>query len=355
MKTNLENKKIFKQYDKGKVLTSIKLLPEQCRQAQREAAKIRLPAAYKKVKNIVVCGMGGSALASHLIRQLFAERLKVPLEIINDYHLPKYAGKDSLVFGISYSGQTEETITAIGQAKQKGARIFVITSGGKMAAMADQFSWPCYVFKPFFNPSAQPRLGLGYSLISQIQILRKLNLLDITEIELEKALTFLEKSSSEFKETKKHNPAKRMAYRFHKKNPVIFAGNFLLGNAHIISNQINENAKNFACYFALPELNHHLLEGLKHPSLRSNFIFFLLKSRLDRPVIQKRFFVTENILNKMKLPVISLDIKGNSFLGQSLWLLAFGGFLSYYLAMLNRENPSLIPWVDFFKKKLAGS
>ncbi|MFH1367452.1 MAG: SIS domain-containing protein [Patescibacteria group bacterium] len=350
---NLENKKAFKKYDKGQVLESIKLLSKQCRQAQREADKITLPAAYKQVKNIVICGMGGSSLASHLIGQLFAERLSVPFEIINDYQLPKYVDHDSLVFGISYSGQTEETIEAIKQAQTMKARILVITTGGQLAVLAKKFFWPSYVYKPVFNPSAQPRLGLGYSLISQIQILRNLNLLNISETELEKALKFLETSGDEFKETKKNNLAKRTAYKFLSKIPVIFSGNYFLGNAHIISNQINENAKNFACYFALPELNHHLLEGLRHPSLHSDFVFFLLKSRLDRPVIKKRFSVTEKILNKMKLPVFSINIKGENYLSQGLWLLVFGGFLSFYLAMLNKEDPSLIPWVNFFKKKLA--
>lgn len=352
MKKNLENKKLFQKYDPGQALISIKRLAWQCRQAQKESRRLKFPTRYQRKENIIVCGMGGSALGSDIIRTALADRLKVPFHIINDYQLPAFVDRRSLVMIISYSGTTEETITAGQAAINRGLPVIIITSGGRLAQQAKKYHLPAYIFKPSFNPSGQPRLGLGYSVISQIQILRRLNLINLSENELEKAISFLEKSTKKFEETIKDNPAKEIAYKLYGRIPVIFSSLPTLGNAHAFTNQINENAKNFACYYPLPELNHHLLEGITHPSSINNFSYLLLNSELDSPAIKTRFLVTKKVLDKKKFKSITLKLAGPDRLSQALWILSFGSFVSYYLALLNQENPAKIPWVNFFKKEL---
>ncbi|MFA5070284.1 MAG: bifunctional phosphoglucose/phosphomannose isomerase [Patescibacteria group bacterium] len=349
----LENKNIFQKYDSGKVLSSLEQLPKQCRQAQKETKNLKFPAEYRRVRNILVCGMGGSGLGSDLIRNVFASRLRVPLNINADYDLPDYVDKDSLVVASSYSGNTEETLVACRAALKRGSKLLVISAGGKLAGFARHRRLPAYIFTPNFNPSGQPRLGLGYSVISQTEIFRKLNILRISEKEIESAIGFLESSINDFSIAARNNPAKQIAYRFFRKVPVIFSGNSLLGSAHVLANQINENAKNYVSFYALPELNHHLLEGLTHPTVLRQFTFLLLESNLDSPAVKKRFSVTRKILAKKKLEATTLVAKGRDRFSQALWLMLFGGFASFYLAMLNQENPSLIPWVDFLKRELA--
>lgn len=353
MKINLENKKIYKKYDPGQAFISIKLLSWQCRQAQKEIKRLKLPRLSQKVENVVICGMGGSALAGDIIRTSLADQLKAPFYLVNDYRLPPFVGRQSLVIAVSYSGNTEETLAATREAIKRKCPIVIITSGGQLAKLARKFRVPAYIFKPFFNPSGQPRLGLGYPLVGEIQILRRLNLLNLSENKLEEAIKFLEKSAKKFAETLKENPAKKIAYELYGRIAVIFSSGYLAGNAHVFANQINENAKNFACYFILPELNHHLLEGIKHPSSISNFTYLFLESDSDSRALINRFSVTKKVLEKKKFKTIIIKTLGQDRLSQAFWILLFGSFVSFYLAILNRENPANIPWVNFFKKELA--
>lgn len=355
MRLLLNNKKIFEKYDTGQVLVSVKNLGKQCLQAQKETKKIKLPKSYKLARQIVIGGMGGSNIGGDLIRSTFLDDLKIPLQIVADYKLPKFVNKDCLVIASSYSGETEEAVSLFQEARKRKCYLFIITSGGKLTGLAKRYKIPAYIFKPFFNPSGQPRLGLGYLVMSQLLIFKKLNFINISDEGINEAVKFLEKSSKGFYENikRRNNLAKKIAFQFYNKIPIIFAGNYLLGNAHIFSNQINENAKNFACYFALPELNHHLLESLMHPLFLHRFSFLLLESNLDLPQIKKRSRVTKKILQIKKLEVNSIKVSGPDRLSQSFWLLSFGGFVSFYLALLNKENPVLIPWVDFLKKELT--
>ena len=137
-----------------------------------------------------------------------------------------------------------------------------------------------------------------------------------------------------------------------EKVPVIVASEHLCGNAHIFRNQTNENAKNFASSSLIPELNHHLMEGLVHPEARIlKFVF--LKSSLYSEVIKKRFDLTEDVVRQNKNDVVSIEAEGSSKLEQMLYVLAFGGYLTFYLAILYGQDPSLIPWVDYFKEQLS--
>lgn len=135
--------------------------------------------------------------------------------------------------------------------------------------------------------------------------------------------------------------------------PVLLSSNDFLGNLHVLANQLQENAKNFAAYYALPEMNHHLIEGLSHPDLLKKFLFIFLPSNLLPSRLKKRFKITKNILGKKNLKSINVDLKGKDFLSQSFYLLTLGSFVSFYLAVLNQKDPQKIPLVDYFKKQLS--
>ncbi len=355
MKRSLENLQKIKSYNTGKIIESIKSLSEQGFQSLTEVSKIKFPKNYYQVDKVVVAGMGGSSIGTDLIRKTLADKIRVFIEINNNYNLPNFADKKTLIISSSYSGNTEEVISATKEALKKKLPLIIITTGGKLARLAKNKKIPAYIFEPFYNPSNQPRMGLGYSIAGQIEILRKLKLIDISKKEIVAALTFLNKSVKEFSKERPlaKNRAKKTAQNIFGKTPVFFTSNYFSGNAHILSNQINENSKNFSSYYSFPELNHHLLEGLTHPEKMKNFIFISLESELDKPSIKKRQKVTKKILQKKKLKYLTLKLSGSDILSQSFWLLGFGSYLSFYLAVLNNEKPHLIPWVDLLKKELA--
>lgn len=336
---------LIKKLDKGNILGSIKDLSLQCQQAWDEVKKIKLPSAYKNIENIVVCGMGGSNIGTDFLRNVFYREIKYPVLIVNDYQLPGYVSSKSLVIISSYSGNTEESLFGLKEAQKRKSKIIIITAGGKLVHIARRKKIPAYIFAPIHNSSNQPRMGLGYSIMGQLCLLKKLNLVKVEGKEIQKAIADLPK-------TKVEEKAKILAQKIYQKMPIIVGAEFLSGNAHILANQINENAKNFADYFLLPELNHHLMEGLKFPS-KKIIIFLFLESKNYSKVIKKRIAVTKQVLNKAKLRHLSYNTFGKGKLSEGLEVLSAGSYISFYLSLLNNINPSAIPTVDYFKKELA--
>ena len=143
-----------------------------------------------------------------------------------------------------------------------------------------------------------------------------------------------------------------MAHDLAGKMPIIITGEFLAGNAHALRNQFNENAKNFAAYLTLPELNHYAMEGLAKPAGVNNLIFLFFDSALYSPRVQTRNKLTKQVIVKNKIASASYNLKGKTKLDQSLEMLALGSWTTYYLAEINNVDPAAIPWVDWFKKEL---
>jgi len=352
----LDNINKIKGLDKQNMLGSIESLGLQCRQAWDDVKKVKIPKNYKNINKILINGMGGSGLGGHIINSLFREELKVPLQVINSYRLPAYVDKKTLYIISSYSGTTEEPISTFLQARKKGAKIMVICSGGKLEKIAKKYNLPGYIFTPRFNPCGQPRMGLGYSIIGQVALLKKCGWLNISEQEFNEAvnsIVFLHKKFG-VKKSIKNNESKKTAQKLLNKIPIIVGAGHLSGGAHVIANQINENSKVFSNYHLISELNHHLMEGMRFPRANpKNLFFFFIESDLYLPRIKKRFLVTKKILNKYKIPFKVHKVDGRSKLSQVFSTLLFGSYMNFYLAIQYNIDPSPIPWVDFFKKELA--
>lgn len=351
----LDNLQKIKKLDSGRVLDSIEALGSQISQAWQEVKGLKLPLTFKNFDKIVVNGMGGSALGADIIRSLFADRLKAPLILINSYHLPKCLDSKTLYIMSSYSGTTEEVLYSLAQARRKQAKTFGIASGGRLGDLIRRKKISGYIFNPQSNPSGQPRMGLGYSLGAQLGVLKKVGLLDITKQEIKGSLAGLARLHRKFGALNpaKNNPAKKLAAFLRNKIPLAVAAEFLSGNAHVFANQINENAKNFANYFLISELNHHLLEGLSFPRANAGqltFVFF--DSGLYFPLNHKRLLITRDVATKNKIKSFYYRLSAPDKLSQVLEMLVFGSYASFYLAILNNVNPSKIPWVDYFKAKL---
>ena len=348
----------IKKLDKGNMLGSILRLADQFRQAWKQVKELPINESCSLAKNVVISGMGGSALGSRIIDSLLSDRVRTPIEIVNDYRLPNYVNNETLVVISSYSGNTEETISAFEDAQRKNARIFGITTGGRLSDLLKENKIDSYVFKPINNPSQQPRMGLGYSISATLAVLSYCNFIHLDDDEMEVAIKTLEEFVKEFslEIPADRNLAKSLSVKLKDAIVVLIASEHLIGAAHAFKNQLNENAKVFSTLFDLPELNHHLMEGLRNPvSIKKLLHFVFLESDLYLNKVTKRYPITKEVIEENDVPVSVYKLRSEKKLDQILEVLALGSYVSFYLAMLYHIDPSPIPWVDYFKKRLTSS
>lgn len=347
--TNLDDVGAMNQKDPSGVLRSTGLFADQCQQAWTESSKIVFGDTYKNIYNIVVCGMGGSRFTPRTIKELYKKKIKEPYEIVEDYSLPAYVDHDTLVILSSYSGTTEEVLACGADAKKRGARITAVSQ----TKITDS---PAYVFDPKFNPCGQPRIGSGYMLMGHLGILKSLNLVDVEDKEVTGAIAFARTVAKKYSPEipTKQNPAKQLAIFLKDKHPFIITAEFLKGFGNGFANQINETAKMISDYRYLSELNHHLLEGLKHPeTLHQNAIFIFFLSHCYSGPIQRRIPITKDVVEKQHVATYDITLTGPDKISQVLEAFTLSAFATFYLAMLYDSDPVAIPWVDYFKAELG--
>lgn len=351
----LDDISLISKLDKNNSLTSIRNLARQIEFVFNDASLFNFNFS-RKYDLVVVCGMGGSNYGARIARSLYAQEIPIPIEIISDYTLPKYVSDKSLVICISYSGETEETLACLGEALERNLDVIGISRGGSLAQILKSENKIYYTFNDELNPSLQPRLGQGYLIFALMAVLVKLNLLKINPLEVKNLAEFIANINRTLDSTvlTKENMAKKLALISFERSINLIAADFLEGAVHAVRNPLNETGKQFANYFILPEVNHHLLEGIGIPkSLRTQSLFILINSKFYPPKIQKRLKLTEEVIKKNGIPLEIIELSGDNKLNQVFELIQIGSFLSFYLAILNGKNPAEIPWVDYFKKKLS--
>ncbi|EKE01279.1 MAG: hypothetical protein ACD_21C00174G0002 [uncultured bacterium] len=323
------------------------MLAEQIRHAWSQTSSLQLSADYKKCQNIVVFGMGGSALAADILSTIFSDQLSVPLLTVHDYNIPAYVTADSFVVLSSYSGTTEETLAAAKTILTITKHVVVVTTGGELKNFMETQQLPGYCIEPTYNPCGQPRIAVGYAVVGLLRILTVAGYVTCVDQDIDDVIHYLEGNRELLRDA-----GKELAQRLTGKMPVFTGSEFLLGNLHTVTNQTNENGKNFACWFAIPELNHHLMEGLGFPTTTKQLHFVFVESHLYHERVQKRYVVTRQVLDKQKIAYDSFVPTATTKLMQSFEVLQWGSYVSFYLAINNQVDPSPIPWVDFFKHAL---
>lgn len=355
----LDDLEKIKKLDKSNLLGSVQQLRLQLKQTKEELADLKIPKSYSEVENIVVNGMGGSRLGARVTQRLFEDRLKIPVYLIGSYDLPAFVNDKTLLIISTYSGNTEEPLNTIKEAFKRKAKILVFAQNGRLAKLAKQKKLPGYYgFIPKHNPCNQPRMGLGYQLLGTILMLSKCDLIKISSHEIDELVKFIGKVKSKYdiNVLTNKNLAKKIAKKVHEKIPVLVAAEFLMGALHVWRNQTSENSKQISVYYEIPELNHYLLEGMSFPKTNPKSLFFVfIKSSFYHHRNQKRIEITKKVLDGYKIKRLDVKLTGKTKLMQVFELIQFGSFVSFYLSMLNSLDPSPIPWVDYFKKKLAAS
>lgn len=351
----LDSRSDIQKLDSKNMLGSLEQLANQVQSILQESNTIQIPNSYKQCRSIVIAGMGGSTLGSHIIKSVFYEELAIPCEIVNGYKLPAYVNEETFVLISSYSGTTEEALACFEQALEKKSCVMVITSGGVLQEQARKKSVPAFIFFTKHNPCGSPRMGLGYSIVGQMILLGKIGFISFSEKDAQEIVEVLQKYETLYgadNETTK-NIAKQIAQDLVQKSVWFVGSEHLVGSAHVGANQINENAKRFAGYFVIPELNHHLLEGMMFPKTNQDTLaVVLLQSALYDKRIKKRYEITEHILKKNNILHTSYVLQEKTFLAQVAEALVFTSYVSYYSALLENIDPTAIPFVDYFKEQL---
>lgn len=302
------------------------------------------------ITNVVLAGMGGSALAG-LLSTTWPD-YHVPFEIVRDYEAPSYISPSTLFIASSYSGNTEETLSALEQAEAAQAQIIVIASGGKLQEIATAKNFP-FEQLPL---ASQPRFGVLYGLKALVTILERAGLVKTAEAEksLHIAAETLKKAIQDWLPTipTKDNPAKRLALELMGKSVIVYAGPKLFPAAYKWKISFNENAKNLAWCNQLPEFNHNEFLGWTSHPVNKPYAVIDLRSKLEHPRVQKRFAVTERLLSGKRPAPHIVEVQGETILEQLLWSIALGDFVSLYLALLNGLNPTPVDLIEKFKTSL---
>lgn len=352
----LDDINIYKNLDTSNIFSSIGKLPDQINFSWNETDKVldKCNIDFKSISNIVFSGMGGSALGAKFVKSLFLNQIRTPLEIVNDNKMPFFANANTLTIISSYSGNTKETVEALHDAVSKNNKIIGITAGGELEELFTRFGISFLKIDPSLNPCGQPRLGVGYTIGFFLKILQKSGTLSIDNESIENAIKTCGVYLENFDIRIPHdtNPAKKLAFLMKNKAIVLVASKHLVGVTQVMKNQINENAKAFAVNFEVPELDHHLLEGLKNPGEMSKLgHFVLLQSKNYDGDTKKRFKIVADILEKQGYTQSFYETRSENKIDDAFECLTLGSFVSYYLAILYNQNPTPIPWVDYFKKE----
>ncbi len=346
----IESVERIRQADPEGMLDRIKELPNQVRDAWAIAQRARIPPAYGDVRSIVVSGMGGSAIGGDLAAALVAGELKVPMSVHRDYGLPAYVGRDSLVIASSYSGNTEETLSAFEDARKRGAKVIAITTGGRLAELATAAGFPVVTF----SYAARPRATLGYSLTLVLGVLAKMGLVRDLASDVDRALADVAKLQERVHEGARTNDAKKLAAALSGKIPFVYGAGVMGVMARRVKGQLNENAKEWAAYDVLPELDHNAVVGFPQPPVAKQAIAVLiLRSSGDLGRHRVRWEVTKELLDQAGIEHHSLELPGATALSETLQMTYYTDHVSFYVALLNGADPSPNRSIDFLKDRLA--
>jgi len=339
-------------YDTEDMYGKIAGFPAQLNQGYQIGKSADLPDLnLDAIKNIVVCGLGGSAIGGDLVRTYLAYRIKIPFYICRHYLLPEFVDSSSLCILSSYSGNTEETLSAYDHAKARSAELIAITSGGKLKekALADGYK---VITIP---PGYPPRAALGFSFMPMLVALTRLGFVGDIDSEIEAMISFLDENVKNYLIEKPDNPAMVTAQKMVGKIPLIYAGQDHVDAVAVrFKGQICENSKQLAFFNFFPEFNHNELVGwgLVEP-FKDKLFAIILEDKDDYERISLRMKIVAGIIREKGVEVMEFKSSGPNLLARMFSIIQFGDFASYYLALLNKIDPTPVKVIDFLKKELA--
>ncbi len=351
---NLDNLPIYRQLDTSGMLDRLHEFPEQCERAWEKVSKFDLPREYTRIDKVIILGMGGSAIGADVVRRLALAEGKASVWVHRDYGLPPLIDENTLVIASSYSGNTEETLSAFTESLKTPSRKLVLTTGGKLKSLAEKEGIPVFVI----DYHAPPRAAFPHSFIPLVGIFQQLGLLADKSADLQEAIQVLNRLAKDFAETTPlvSNPAKQLATKLWGHVVVIYGAEILSEIARRWKTQFNENSKTWAFFELFPEINHNAVVAYDFPAQVKKRIFvILLHSALFHPRNMIRYEATSELLAKAGISHEFAEAVGESTLAQMMSLVLLGDYVSFYLSILNRIDPTPVDSIDFIKQYLARS
>jgi glucose/mannose-6-phosphate isomerase len=349
---NLDSLSVHRKYDPSGMLGHLKRFPEQCHSAWSKVMNYGLPSEYGQINKVVILGMGGSAIGGEVVSNLLMSESSVPVWVHRDFDLPKFIDDKTLAIAVSYSGNTEETLSAVNLLLQTPAKKLILTSGGKLGELAEKEN----IFFSIIDYPAPPRATFPYMFASLVGIFNKLGLLSETAADMTQAINALMRMVDELDVTvpTESNRAKQLAQKLHGNIVVTYGAGVFSGVARRWKTQFNENSKNWAFFELFPELIHNAIVGYSHPVQAKKRLFsVLLRGPSLHPRIRVQYEMVMKILEENEIPFEVVDGVGDNPFTRILGLILLGDFTSYYLAILNRADPTPVPQIDLIKQFMS--
>ena len=298
----------------------------------------------KPINKIVISGMGGSALPGDLVKLYLKDDIDIPIEVSRNYYLTTPVNRETLIFCISFSGNTEETLASYEEAKKEEVSVVIITYDGKLEEIAKKDSLPLVkLIKE--SPTFQPRSATGYMFAAIINVL--INSGIVSERHREE----IEILDGKLQAFDFESQSKDLAKKLKGKIPLIYASDRFKALARIWKIKFNENSKTQAFWNYFPELNHNEMVGFT--DLQGKYQIIILKDKDDHPRVEKRMAITAELLKEKGLETTIIDIQGQDLLTKIFSTLMLGDWISYYLALEYGIDPTPVKMVEDFKKRMA--
>lgn len=349
----LDDLKQIKEIDKSNMFKDLERFPEQIEESEEIVNSTNLPSLFK-IDNIIISGMGGSAISGDILQELFRDRIDIPIYVNRQYDLPKWANKNTLVISQSYSGNTEETLSAFKHACQKHCKIIAISSGGKLEEFCEKREIP-FIKIP---SGIQPRAATGYILFSAIYALRKTGAVshDISS-EIQETIEVLK----EFRKTNKldvkesENLSKQLSKKILNKIPQVYGFTFYTPIAKRWCTQFNENSKIICRFDEVSESNHNdIVAWSMNPDVTKKFTCILLRDHETESIyISTRLNFMKKLFGDVAADVIEVSVKGKKRLAKMMYAMYLGDYISCYIAVLRKIDPSPVEAIAELKNELA--
>ncbi|MCJ7745295.1 MAG: bifunctional phosphoglucose/phosphomannose isomerase [Actinobacteria bacterium] len=339
--------------DASGMLGALERFPRQVREAiEIGQGPVELPSA-EGLKAVVVLGMGGSGISGDVVASLTANSLRVPMATVKGYTLPEFVDENTLVFAVSYSGNTEETLDCVEGALERGAPVVAVASGGKLAEIAAERDLPLFQVPAGF----QPRAALGYLFVPVLSALERIGLVHGLVGEVGAACEMLEERVREYGVAMPldDNPAKRLARDLVGFLPVVYGLEGPLAVAALRwKDQFNENSKVPAFYNWFPELNHNETVGWQHlEDIGSRCHLIVLREQDEHPRVTRRIAITVDLIKDNVAHVTHVLARGSSQVERLLDLVCFGDHTSVFLALALEQDPTPVARIEELKRRLA--
>ncbi|HVN67181.1 MAG TPA: bifunctional phosphoglucose/phosphomannose isomerase [Candidatus Sulfotelmatobacter sp.] len=348
----LDSEEAIGKIDTRGMLGVVARLPEMVAEAERFADGVTV-AKKGEIDKVVVLGMGGSAIAGDLAADLLYKKCPVPIITNRQYTLPEYVGEKSLIVALSYSGDTEETLSAAREAERRKLPLICVTSGGKLKELAEKGRYPLFLIPTGY----QPRAALPFMLVPLLVALAKLGIIPPVADEIRETGALLQKLVNEYGLARpaRNNPVKQAAKKMLGKVPVLFGSVGTTGGAATrLKTQLNENSKMTALVGLFPELDHNEIVNLAELKREAhNFSLLVLRDEEDNERVKKRIEITKSLVTRQVGGVSEIVSQGKNKLARLFSLIIYGDFLSVYLALLQGIDPTPVEVITRLKREMS--